>query len=168
MPVGIHLFGTETRITVRSLTANDRSALIRLAHTRPDLRSVLLPFLKNAASAPKFPRIVKEVDEDYRRKAITVGEKNELLAAIEDAETEQQAQKIVADHRKGRVAAVSGKAQKPELDFADAYYEMAGGITAVKMAAKDSKDPELVKLAAKVDQAGNALHAYLERTYLWD
>ena len=111
MPVGIHLFGTETRITVRSLTANDRSALIRLAHTRPDLRSVLLPILKNA---------------------------------------------------------VSGKAQKPELDFADAYYEMADGITAVKMAAKNSKDPELVKLAAKVDQAGNALHAYLERTYLWD
>ena len=86
---------------MRTLTASDRSALIRLAYARPDLRPALLPLLKKASN---FSRVVKEVEEDYKRKAITVREKNELLAAIEDAETEEQAMGLVRNHRKGRVA----------------------------------------------------------------
>ncbi len=80
---------------------NLRSSLIRLAQARPELRSSLLPLLKEASA---FPRVVREVEDAYRRKAITTGEKNELLAGIENAETEREAQKIVDDHRKGRSA----------------------------------------------------------------
>lgn len=93
------------------MTTNLRSKLIRLARAKPELRPALLPLLKTGS----FPRIVKEVEDDYRRKAITVSEKNELLAAIEDAETEQEAKKLVADHRKGRVASSLQRSDVPEF-----------------------------------------------------
>jgi hypothetical protein len=80
-----------------SKTARLRSKLIRLAHRKPELRPHLLPLLKTAGS---FPRVEREIENDYRRRAITVSERTELLRAIEDAETEREAMKIVSDHRK--------------------------------------------------------------------
>ena len=100
-----------------------RSKLIRLAHAKPELRPALLPLLKTGS----FPRVVKEVEDDYRRKAITVGEKNELLAAIENAETEQEAKKLVADHRKGRVATILSDEDKAQVDQVKALVKSNGG-----------------------------------------
>jgi hypothetical protein len=100
-----------------------RSKVIRLAHANPALRPHLLPLLKEAGG---FPRVVKEVEDDYRRKAITVGEKNDLLAAIEDAETEQEAKKLVADHRKGRVATLSDE-ERSQVDLVKALVKNKGG-----------------------------------------
>ncbi|TFH58910.1 MAG: hypothetical protein E4G90_10525 [Gemmatimonadales bacterium] len=81
--------------------ANLRSRLIRLAHTNPEIRDQILPLLK---TAKKFPNVVRDIEDDYKRKAITSGEKSELLDAVEDAETERDAAKIVQEHRKGRTA----------------------------------------------------------------
>jgi len=81
-----------------------RSKVIRLAHQNPELRPHLLPLLKESKTASPFPRVKREIEEDYKRKAITSGERDELLEAIGNAETERDAQKIVGDHRKGRVA----------------------------------------------------------------
>ncbi|NBR67989.1 MAG: DUF2958 domain-containing protein [Actinobacteria bacterium] len=57
------------------------------------------------ASAVKHPSVVREVEDDYRRQAITRGERDELLREIAGAESKQDAQRIVDQHRKGRTAA---------------------------------------------------------------
>lgn len=82
-----------------------RSKIIHLAHQNPELRPHLLPLLRESKTAGPFPRVKREIEEDFKRKAITRGERDELLEAIENAETEREAQKIVTDHSKGRVAA---------------------------------------------------------------
>lgn len=55
-------------------------------------------------ASKKYPRVVKDIEDDFKRKAITVRERDELLKSVEDAETEREAEKIVRDHRRGRTA----------------------------------------------------------------
>lgn len=86
-----------------------RKALIRVAFQHPELRPDLLPLLKTAG---KFPQVERDVEADYRRRAITVGERDELLRAIQEAESLREAQQIVSDHRRGRVA--SGTLQRSD------------------------------------------------------
>lgn len=57
-------------------------------------------------ASSKYPSAVREVEGDYMRKAITRGERDELLAAISRASSKQEAERIVSEHRKGRTAAV--------------------------------------------------------------
>lgn len=94
-----------------------RSRVIRLAYAQPAFRPHLLPLLKQAGS---FPRVTREVEDDYKRKAITSRERDELLESIENAETEREAQKIVADHRKGRTAAAD-----PDAVYRDALENLS-------------------------------------------
>lgn len=58
----------------------------------------------HAASASKYPSVARQVEDDYRRKAITSGERRELLDAIENAGSRQDAERIVEQARKGRTA----------------------------------------------------------------
>lgn len=60
---------------------------------------------RTAASASKYPSVAREVEGDYRRRAITQGERAELLAAIERAESRRDAERVVEQARKGRTAA---------------------------------------------------------------
>lgn len=60
---------------------------------------------RTAASASKYPSVARQVEEDYRRKAITQGERGDLLKAIESAESRQDAERVVEQARKGRTAA---------------------------------------------------------------
>lgn len=59
---------------------------------------------RTAASASRYPSVARQVEEDYARKAITSGERRELLDAIENAESRQDAERVVEQHRKGRTA----------------------------------------------------------------
>lgn len=59
---------------------------------------------KVLASAHKYPAVVRDIESDYRRKAITQSERQELLDAVENAESLRDATRIVEQHRKGRVA----------------------------------------------------------------
>lgn len=52
----------------------------------------------------KYPAVMREIDGDYQRHAITRDERRELMEAVEKAETEGDAQRIVDQHRRGRVA----------------------------------------------------------------
>lgn len=60
---------------------------------------------RTAASASRYPSVARQVEEDYARKAITSGERREMLDAIENAETRRDAERVVEQHRKGRTAA---------------------------------------------------------------
>lgn len=57
-------------------------------------------------ASSKYPSAVREVEDDYKRKAITWRERDELLAAISGASSKQEAERIVSEHRKGRAASV--------------------------------------------------------------
>lgn len=57
-------------------------------------------------ASSKYPSVVREVEDDYKRKAITRGEREELLSAISGASSKQEAERIVSEHRKGRAASV--------------------------------------------------------------
>lgn len=57
-------------------------------------------------ASSEYPSVVREVEDDYKRKAITRGERDELLAAISGASSKQEAERIVSEHRKGRAASV--------------------------------------------------------------
>jgi len=54
--------------------------------------------------ASQYPSVAQEVEGDYRRKAITQGERRELLESIELAESQQDAERILEQARKGRTA----------------------------------------------------------------
>jgi hypothetical protein len=96
----------------------------RTAETNREVRSVLAFGYKDAdqarteadtyrvkmrirtAASSEYPSVVREVEDDYKRKAITRGEREELLAAISGASSKQEAERIVSEHRKGRAASV--------------------------------------------------------------
>jgi hypothetical protein len=59
---------------------------------------------RTAASASKYPSVARQVEEDYRRKAITQGERSDMLNAIENAGSRQDAERVVEQARKGRTA----------------------------------------------------------------
>jgi hypothetical protein len=59
---------------------------------------------RTAASTSKYPSVARQVEEDYRRKAITQGERSDMLKAIESAESRQDAERVVEQARKGRTA----------------------------------------------------------------
>lgn len=44
----------------------------------------------------------KEVESDFRRKAITLGERDDLLKLIQNSDSETEARKVVDSHRRGR------------------------------------------------------------------
>lgn len=60
---------------------------------------------RTAAATSAYPSVARQVEQDYRRKAITQGERRDLLEAIEQAESRQDAERIVEQARKGRTAA---------------------------------------------------------------
>jgi hypothetical protein len=50
-----------------------------------------------------YPAILREIKADLTRQAITFDEYNDLLARSSEAESKQEAQRIVDEHRKYRV-----------------------------------------------------------------
>lgn len=56
-------------------------------------------------TAAKYPAIVKEINADYQRQAITRGERQDLIEEVSKAPTESAARRIVDQHRKSRTAA---------------------------------------------------------------
>lgn len=143
-----------------------RSKLIRLAHQQPALRPHLLPILTRTAGS--YPRIERELKDDYARKAITSGEYRELLSAIENAETEREAQKIVADHRKGRSAsadmdpeAIYREALRNLVEIhetSDAVQEVIDGFNLHYASGRTAAvDPAIAKEFATLDQSRQAL-----------
>jgi hypothetical protein len=59
------------------------------------------------ASTSKHPSVARQVEEDYKRKAITRGERDELLEAIDFADSRREAEKLIEQARKNRTAAAS-------------------------------------------------------------
>ena len=59
------------------------------------------------ASTSKHPSVARQVEEDYKRKAITRGERDELLEAIDSADSRREAEKLIEQARKNRTAAAS-------------------------------------------------------------
>jgi len=87
-----------------------RSRLIRLAFEQPQLREHLLPLVRTAS----YPTVVREIEQDYRRKALTLSEREELLRAVANAATEREARRIVDQHRRGRVSSLRSASPKRE------------------------------------------------------
>jgi hypothetical protein len=80
-------------------TSSLRGQIVRLAYQKPEFRPALLPLLKRAKS---YSRAYDAVSDDYRKGEITVYELNFLYALIEKAKSEQEAMRIVQNHRRGR------------------------------------------------------------------
>lgn len=69
-----------------------------------------------AASTSAHPSVARQIEEDYRRKAITQGERRELLEAIERADSRQDAERILEQARKGRTAAADNSDWARDLE----------------------------------------------------
>ena len=49
-----------------------------------------------------YPNVIFDIENDFKRKAITFDEKNSLMSAVKNATTEQEAWEIVRQHKKSR------------------------------------------------------------------
>lgn len=72
-----------------------RGRLIRLAYANRGLRQHLLPLIKSAS----YSDLEREVEDDFRRGAITRDEKSDLLQRIRKSETRRDAEKVVSEAR---------------------------------------------------------------------
>jgi hypothetical protein len=54
--------------------------------------------------ARRYPAVLKEIDEDYRRRAITYGEKDDLKEQVEAATSEREAWRVLEEARRLRTA----------------------------------------------------------------
>ena len=75
---------------------------------------------RTAASASKYPSVARQVEEYYKRKAITQGERGDMLAAIERAGSRWEAEKVVEQARKGRTASTRVAYEPPFHNAAQA------------------------------------------------
>jgi hypothetical protein len=82
-----------------------RSKAIRLAYINPALRPHLLPLLKEAAK-DKWPQAMAEAKADKQRGVMTTGEYNDLIKAIQNADSADDASDLVSKARKSRTASL--------------------------------------------------------------
>ena len=81
-----------------------RAATIKLAFDNPGpVREALLPIL----AAAKYPRVLHDIENDFNRRAITVSEKNDMQRRVRDADSEEDAWRIVDEARRGRTASAA-------------------------------------------------------------
>lgn len=98
----------------RFLTASDRKNLIRLASElpqgSPERRAILAGLISSregnriASKSEPYPHLHREIQEDWRRGAITSDEFSDLAKRIRSAPTLREAEKIVQRHRKMRTS----------------------------------------------------------------
>jgi hypothetical protein len=81
---------------------------------------------RTAASSSKYPSVARQIEEDYKRKAITQDERRELLEAIENAGSRQDAERVIEQARKGRTAASTRVAYEPPFHNAAQADEALG------------------------------------------
>lgn len=91
LPAMARMAAEETRL---------RDRVVRLAYENPELRPHLLPLLKSAAAS--YPFLEREIEDDYKRKAITRDERDDLLKSVRNSDSEKEARKVVDSHRRGR------------------------------------------------------------------
>lgn len=80
-----------------------RSKMVRLAASLPKGSSERKALL-NVLAEDRYPAVLADIERDYRRGALTRGERTELREAVLNASSEREAWKIVDQHRRGRVA----------------------------------------------------------------
>jgi hypothetical protein len=95
-----------------------RSKMIRLAGSLPKgshERRAILGAL-TAESAERYPEVVAEIEGDFRRKAITTSERDDLLRDVRRAPNEREAWGVIDRHRRSRVAGWRDPINLPSLD----------------------------------------------------
>jgi hypothetical protein len=83
--------------------------MIRLAASMPKGSSERKALLEVLLASERFPAVLADIEDDFKRGALTRRERAELREAVSNASSEQEAWRVVDQHRKGRTASVDIK-----------------------------------------------------------